>query len=511
MRRLTRPGTSPAAVAQSHPLHLGEPRLLREEAFIGGAWVTAAGRIEVHNPADRTVIASVPDVGAAGALAAVDAAERALPQWSALTAKERSNILRRWYDLILDHQEDLARLLTAEQGKPLPEARAEVVYAAAFVEWFAEETRRVDGDLLTPHASDKRLFVCKKPVGVVGAITPWNFPLAMITRKAGPALAAGCTMVLKPSELTPLSALALAWLGEKAGLPAGALNVVTGSAAPIGDVLTTDGRVRKFTFTGSTRVGKMLAAKCMSTVKRISLELGGNAPFIVFEDADVEAAVEGALASKFRNAGQTCVCANRLLVQSSIHDRFAALLAERVAGLRIGPGLGADVDLGPLINEAAVVKAQLHVSDAVAGGGRLLTGGSRLELAGSYFSPTVIADVAQDALLCREETFAPVAGLVRFESEAEAISMANSSSSGLASYLFTADASRIWRVSEALEFGMVGVNTGAISTEVAPFGGIKESGLGREGSRYGIGEYLDLKLICLDVGAPAQTDARQAP
>ena len=498
---LTRSGHPPAAAVRNDLLQLGEPLLMREAAFIGGVWVDAAARIEVHNPADGAVIASVPDLGAQGALAAIDAAERALPRWKGLTAKERSSILRLWNDLIMDHREDLAHLLTAEQGKPLNEARGEVSYAAAFIEWFAEEARRIDGDLLTPHAADKRLFVCKEPIGVVGAVTPWNFPLAMITRKAGPALAAGCTMVLKPSELTPLSALALAWLGDKAGLPAGVFNVVTGAPGPIGDVLTGDARVRKFTFTGSTEVGKMLAAKCMSTVKRVSLELGGNAPLIVFDDADIETAIEGAIASKFRNAGQTCVCANRLLVQSGIHDRFAALLTERVSRLRMGPGLDEETDLGPLINARAVAKAEQHVSDAVAGGGQLLIGGARLERAGSFFSPAVIADVAKDALLCREETFAPVAGLVRFETEAEAISMANSTSSGLASYLFTSDAGRIWRVSEALEFGMVGVNTGAISTEVAPFGGIKESGLGREGSRYGIGEYLDLKVICLDVSA----------
>jgi len=480
-------------------LHLEESNLLRDAAYVGGEWVNAADRIEVRNPADGNVIASVPDMGGKGALSAVDGAQMALPHWKALTARERAKILRRWYHLILYHQEDLARLLTAEQGKPLREARDEVAYAAAFIEWFAEEARRIEGNLLTPHAPDKRLLVSRSPVGVVGAVTPWNFPLAMITRKAAPALAVGCTMVLKPSELTPLSALALAWLGEEAGLPAGVLNVVTGRPAPIGDVLTTDPRVRKFTFTGSTAVGKILAARCMSTVKRVSLELGGNAPFIVFEDADIEAAIEGAISSKFRNAGQTCVCANRVLVQSGIHDRFATLLAERVSKLRIGPGLDDTMELGPLIDDRAVTKAEAHVSDAIACGGRLLTGGTRPERAGTFFLPTVISNVPEEALLCREETFAPVAGLVRFETEAEAISLANGSSSGLAAYLFTSDPNRIWRVSEALQFGMVGVNTGAISTEVAPFGGIKESGFGREGSRYGIDEYLDLKVTCLRV------------
>ena len=480
---------------------MAEPRLLRDAAFIGGSWIHAHASLDVHNPADNALIACVPDVGASGAVAAINAAEEALPGWMALTAKERASILRRWHDLIRDNEADLARLVTVEQGKPVGESRAEVAYAAAYIEWFSEEARRIDGDVLAPHAQEMRLLVCKKAVGIVAAITPWNFPLAMITRKAGPALAAGCTMVLKPSELTPLSALALAWLGEEAGVPAGVLNVVTGIAEPIGEVLTRDSRVRKFTFTGSTEVGKSLAAKCMKTVKRVSLELGGNAPFIVFDDADLEGAVDGAIASKFRNAGQTCVCANRLLVQAGIYERFATMLADRVSRLHLGQGLEKGTDIGPLIDDRAVAKAERHVADAMANGGRLLVGGARPTRAGSFFSPTVIADVSKDALLCREETFAPVAGLVRFETEEEAISLANASSSGLASYLFTSDVSRIWRLSEALEFGMVGVNTGVISTEIAPFGGIKESGFGREGSRYGIGEYLDLKFVCLDVSA----------
>ena len=402
---------------------------------------------------------------------------------------------------MLEHQEDLARLMTAEQGKPLVEAKGEVGYAASFLEWFAEEARRVTGDVLTPHQSDRRLLVRKEPVGVVAAITPWNFPLAMITRKAGPALAVGCTFIVKPSELTPLSALALARLGEKAGLPRGVFNVVMGDAARIGEVLTGDKRVRKFSFTGSTAVGKLLAARCMETVKRVSLELGGNAPFIVFDDADLEAAVEGALLSKFRNTGQTCVSANRVLVQSGIHDRFAARLAERVAELVVGCALEGPTDQGPLIDGRAVAKAMEHVEDAVSRGGQLLTGGGPFGGKGHFFAPTVIANVPPEARLCHEETFAPVAGLVRFEGEADAIHMANATDAGLAAYVYTRDLDRSWRVTEGLEYGMVGLNTGLISTEVAPFGGIKQSGIGREGSRYGLDDYLELKLVCVGVGS----------
>ena len=374
-----------------------------------------------------------------------------------------------------------------------------MLYAAAFLEWFAEEARRVHGEVLTPHLADKRLTVRRVPVGVVGAITPWNFPLAMITRKAGPALAVGCTMVLKPSELTPLSALALARLAEEAGVPAGVFNVVTGDAASIGVVLTGDPRVRKFTFTGSTAVGKMLAAKCMDTVKRVSLELGGNAPFIVFDDADLEAAVEGALASKFRNTGQTCVCANRLLVQSGVYDAFAARLTERVAAYKVGAGLEGETQQGPLIDDRAIAKVEAHVADAIGRGARVLTGGERIARAGSFYAPTVLVDVPRDAQLCREETFGPVAGLVRFETESEAIAIANDTRAGLAAYLYTRDLSRSVRVSEALEYGMVGLNTGLISTEVAPFGGVKESGLGREGSHLGLDDYLETRLVCTHI------------
>lgn len=475
--------------------------LLRDGSYIDGRWVSGVETIAVTNPADGTLVGSVANLGARAATQAVDAAAAALPRWRASTGKERAQVLRRWNDLMIAHADDLARLMTAEQGKPLAEARGEVLYAASFLEWFAEEAKRVRGEVLTPHVADKRLSVLRQPVGVVAAVTPWNFPLAMITRKVGPALAAGCTVVLKPSELTPLSALALAWLGEQAGVPAGVFNVVVGDAAPIGAVLTGDPRVAKFTFTGSTAVGKMLAAACMGTVKRVSLELGGNAPFIVFDDADLDAAVEGAIASKFRNTGQTCVCANRILVQAGIYDRFARALAERVEKMVVGAGLAGATDQGPLIDDRAVAKARAHVEDAVARGGTVLTGGSAPAGNGFFFAPTVITDVPPDALLCREETFGPVAGLVRFETEAEAVRLANDTRAGLAAYFFTRDADRSVRLAEALEYGMVGQNTGLISTEVAPFGGIKESGMGREGSHLGMDDYLQYKLVCAHVRA----------
>lgn len=487
----------------SADLRLAEPRLLQDRAFIDGAWVSGSERIEVVNPADGGPVGWVPDLGAAETEQAVAAAHRAFAGWKATTGKARGAVLRRWYELMLVHQDDLARLMTAEQGKPLAEARGEVLYAASFLEWFAEEAKRVSGAVLTPHQADRRLLVRREPVGVVAAVTPWNFPLAMITRKAGPALAVGCTVVLKPSELTPLSALALAWLAEQAGAPAGVFNVVTGQAAPIGDVLTGDRRVRKFTFTGSTAVGKMLASRCMATVKRVSLELGGNAPFIVFDDADIDAAVEGAMASKFRNTGQTCVCANRLLVQSGVYDAFCRKLTERVAAMVVGAGLVGPTDQGPLIDGRAVERSQTHVADALSRGARLMTGGERVAGSGFFFAPTVMADVPADALLCREETFGPVAGLVRFDDEAEAIALANDTTAGLAAYVFTKDLDRSWRIGEALEYGMVGINTGLISTEVAPFGGVKESGLGREGSQYGVDDYLNTKLICLAVSGQA--------
>lgn len=470
--------------------------LLREHAYVGGEWVQGEAHMAVTNPADGAIIAHVPNLGAAETTRAVDVAAVAQAAWAKETGKSRGAILARWAELIHTHADDLARLMTAEQGKPLTEARGEVTYAASFLEWFAGEARRITGEVLTPHLVDRRLMVRKEPVGVVAAVTPWNFPLAMITRKAGPAIAAGCSIVLKPSELTPLSALALAVLAQDAGLPEGLLSIVTGDAEPIGKVLTSDKRIRKFTFTGSTDVGKMLAARCMTTVKRVSLELGGNAPFIVFDDADMEAAVEGAMASKFRNAGQTCVCANRLLVQSRIYDAFAARLVERVEGLVVGPGLLGPTDQGPLIDARAVKKARAHVADATAKGGRILTGGTTMSSGGNFFAPTIIVNVPPTALLCHEETFAPLAGLVRFETETEAINMANDTDAGLAAYVYTRDIDRAWRVPEALQYGMVGLNTGLISTEVAPFGGVKESGMGREGSHHGMDDYLQLKLVC---------------
>ncbi|MCE2728428.1 MAG: NAD-dependent succinate-semialdehyde dehydrogenase [Sphingomonadaceae bacterium] len=478
-------------------LSLTRSDLHRQKAYIDGAWVEGSTRIAVLNPATHEQIGTIPNLGALETETAVAAAERAQVAWKCELAKERGRILRRWSQLMLDNAGDLAAILTQEQGKPLSEAKGEVAYAASFLEWFAEEARRIDGEILAPHQADKRLYVHKVPVGVVAAITPWNFPLAMITRKAGPALAAGCTMVLKPSELTPYSALALAVLAEEAGVPNGVFNVVTGDAAPIGDVLTDDTRVRKFTFTGSTAVGKMLAARCMDTVKRVSLELGGNAPFIIFDDADLDKAVEGALIAKFRNTGQTCVCANRFYVQSGIYEKFAAALAGKVKAMRFGPGIPiGEADCGPLIDTKAVEKVGAHVSDCVARGGQLLVGGRALEGAPGFFEPTVISEVSANSMLCREETFGPVAGLVRFEDEDEAIALANCSRAGLASYFFTRDYGRVHRVSEALDYGMVGVNTGIISTEVAPFGGVKESGLGREGSRHGIEDYLEIKMVC---------------
>ncbi|MCC6631190.1 MAG: NAD-dependent succinate-semialdehyde dehydrogenase [Gammaproteobacteria bacterium] len=482
-------------------LALAHPGLLRETAFVAGEWTEGEGSIPVLNPATGRPLGSVPRLSRQQVEGAVEAAHRALASWRSLAAKDRSRFLRRWFELVVAHGEDLARLMTAEQGKPLAEARAEVAYAASFIEWFAEEAKRIYGDTIPGHRADTRLVVIKQPVGVVAAITPWNFPAAMITRKVAPALAVGCTVVLKPSELTPFSALALAYLASEAGIPAGVLNVVTGDPAAVGEVLTGDPRIRKLTFTGSTAVGKRLAARCMDTVKRVSLELGGNAPFIVFEDADLDRAVEGAMASKFRNTGQTCVCANRVLVHEAVYDEFARKLSAAAAALRIGDGLEGATDQGPLINEPAVLKVERHVRDAVDRGARLLVGGDRSGPAGRFFAPTVLSGVTRDMLIFREETFGPVAGLVRFASEQEAIRLANDTSAGLAAYVYTRDAARIWRLGEALEYGMVGLNTGLISTEVAPFGGVKESGLGREGSRYGAEEFLDVKLLCSSVSA----------
>ncbi len=478
---------------------LKDSTLFRERCCIDGVWERASNDavLEVSNPANGQLLGTVPNMGGAGARRAIEAAERALPKWRAKTAKERGKVLRRWFELIMENQEDLARLMTLEQGKPLTEASAEIAYAASFIEWFSEEAKRVYGDTIPGHQDDTRIIVIKQPVGVTAAITPWNFPAAMLTRKAAPALAAGCTMVVKPASQTPFTALALAELALRAGVEPGVLNVVTGSAKRIGDELTDNPIVRKLSFTGSTEVGRQLMAQCAKDIKRVSLELGGNAPFIVFNDADVGAAVEGAIVSKFRNNGQTCVCANRFYVQSEIYDEFAEKLNIAVKRLKVGDGLEPNVTLGPLINKEALEKVQEHIQDALEKGGRLTLGGRSHELGGNYFEPSIIVDVPQDAILTKEETFGPVAALVKFETEQEAIQMANDTEFGLASYLYSKDLAQTLRVSEALEYGMVGINTGLISTEVAPFGGVKASGLGREGSKYGIEEYLELKYLCI--------------
>ncbi len=473
--------------------------LLRQRCYVRGAWIDAAdGRtITVKNPATGAVIGTVPRMGAEGARAAVQAADDALPAWRAKTAKERAAILRRWFDLMMANQEDLATLMTAEQGKPLTASRGEIAYSASFIEWFAEEAKRVYGDTIPGYTADKRILVLKEPIGVVAAITPWNFPSAMITRKAGPALAAGCTVVLKPASATPFSALALAELGERAGLPPGVFNVVTGDSGAIGTELTSNPIVRKVTFTGSTEIGKKLMAQCAGTVKKVSLELGGNAPFIVFDDADLDAAVQGVLASKYRNSGQTCVCTNRVLVQAGVYDAFAKKLAEAVSRLKVGDGLQAETQQGPLIDEGAVKKVEEHIADAVAKGAKVVTGGGRHALGGTFFQPTVLVGATREMMVSREETFGPLAPLYRFTTEEEAVAMANDTEFGLASYFYTRDLARAWRVSERLEYGMVGLNTGLISTEVAPFGGVKESGVGREGSKYGIEDFLVVKYVCI--------------
>ncbi len=478
---------------------LKDPTLFRQRCCIDGVWERATNDavLEVINPATGELLGSVPNMGGAGARRAIESAERALPKWRAKTAKERGAILRRWFELIMENQDDLARLMTLEQGKPLSEARGEIAYAASFIEWFSEEAKRVYGDTIPGHQEDTRILVIKQPVGVTAAITPWNFPAAMLTRKAAPALAAGCTMVVKPASQTPYSALALAELALRAGVEPGVLNVVTGNAKKVGDELTSNSIVRKLSFTGSTDIGRQLMAQCSHDVKRVSLELGGNAPFIVFNDADVDAAVEGAIVSKFRNNGQTCVCANRFYVQSGVYDEFAEKLNTAVKRLKVGNGVEEGVDLGPLINADAMEKVQEHIQDALDKGGRLTLGGKTHEKGGNYFEPSILIDVPQDAILTKEETFGPVAALLRFETDEEAISMANDTEFGLASYLYSKDLARVFQVAEALEYGMVGINTGLISTEVAPFGGTKASGLGREGSKYGIDEYLELKYLCI--------------
>ncbi|EPO7852324.1 NADP-dependent succinate-semialdehyde dehydrogenase [Pseudomonas aeruginosa] len=480
-------------------MQLKDAKLFRQQAYVDGAWVDADNgqTIKVNNPATGEIIGSVPKMGAAETRRAIEAADKALPAWRALTAKERANKLRRWFDLMIENQDDLARLMTIEQGKPLAEAKGEIAYAASFLEWFGEEAKRIYGDTIPGHQPDKRIIVIKQPIGVTAAITPWNFPSAMITRKAGPALAAGCTMVLKPASQTPYSALALAELAERAGIPKGVFSVVTGSAGEVGGELTSNPIVRKLTFTGSTEIGRQLMAECAQDIKKVSLELGGNAPFIVFDDADLDAAVEGALISKYRNNGQTCVCANRLYVQDGVYDAFVDKLKAAVTKLNIGNGLEAGVTTGPLIDAKAVAKVEEHIADAVSKGAKVVSGGKPHALGGTFFEPTILVDVPKNALVSKDETFGPLAPVFRFKDEAEVIAMSNDTEFGLASYFYARDLARVFRVAEQLEYGMVGINTGLISNEVAPFGGIKASGLGREGSKYGIEDYLEIKYLCL--------------
>jgi succinate-semialdehyde dehydrogenase/glutarate-semialdehyde dehydrogenase len=482
-------------------MQLRDPQLLKSLNFVDGEWISADGEgtFPVFDPATRQKIGAVPNCGKTETRRAIAAAEAAWPAWRAMTAKARAQLMTRWFALINDNADDLAQLITAEGGKPLAEAKGEVAYGASFVEWFAEEGKRAYGDTIPSPTADKRLLVIKQPIGVCAAITPWNFPLAMITRKVAPALAAGCPVVVKPAEQTPLTALALAALAEKAGFPKGVFNVLTGDPVAIGGELTASPVVRKLSFTGSTEVGRLLMAQSAPTLKKISLELGGNAPFLVFDDADLDAAVEGALIAKYRNTGQTCVCANRFLVQSGVYDEFSRKFAAKVAEMRVGAGTEAGVTQGPLIDEAALAKVEAHVADALGKGAKVLTGGKRHALGGTFFEPTVLADVTTAMRLTREETFGPVAPLFRFDTEAEGVAMANDTEYGLASYFYSRDVGRCFRVGEALEYGMVGINTGLISNEVAPFGGVKHSGLGREGSKYGIEDYLEIKYLCFDV------------
>lgn len=487
-------------------MHITQHAFFKQDAYINGQWVKASDgkSVAVTDPASGEAIGHVPSLSAAQVEESIEAANATLPAWRAKTAAERSQLLKRWHALILENEAALGELMTLEQGKPLKEARGEIGYAASFIEWFAEEAKRLYGDTIPGHATDKRIIVTREPVGVCAAITPWNFPAAMITRKVAPALAAGCTIIVKPAMETPLTALALAALAEQAGIPAGVINIVTGEAQTIGSVLTDSPIVRKLSFTGSTPVGAHLMAACAPTVKKVSLELGGNAPFIVFDDADIEEAVSGALDSKFRNAGQTCVCANRIYVQSGVYDAFVERLAQRTSELKVGKGSDDGVEVGPLISEKAVEKVEAHLQDALDKGGRLLTGGKRHTLGGTWFEPTVVADVTVEMSCAREETFGPLAPVFKFETEAEVIQQANDTEYGLAAYFYAEGVSRIWRVSEALEYGMVGINTGLISTAAAPFGGVKSSGIGREGSRYGIDEYTELKYLCLGIKPTAQ-------
>ncbi len=483
--------------AQSLSDRLKDKSLLREQCYVDGKWIGAAQTIPVSDPASGDVIASVPKLGRAEVKKAIAAADRAMPAWAAKSAKERALILRKWFNLMMENQEDLAQIMTAEQGKPLTESRGEIAYGAAFIEFFAEEGKRVYGETIPSPWPNARIVVIRQPVGVVAAITPWNFPNAMITRKAGPALAAGCAIVLKPASETPLSALALGELATRAGIPAGVLNIVTGASSEIGAELTESPKVKMLTFTGSTAVGKILLGQCAKTVKKVGMELGGNAPFLVFDDADLDAAVTGAMASKYRNAGQTCVCANRILVQDKVYDAFAEKFATAIGKMKVGHGAEDGVTMGPLINAAAIDKVEEHIADAVAKGAKLVLGGKRHELGGNFFQPTLLRDVTSDMAVAREETFGPVAPLFRFSTEEEAIAMANDTEFGLACYFYARDVGRIWRVAEALEYGIVGINEGIISTELAPFGGVKESGIGREGSHHGMDEYTEFKYMLM--------------
>ena len=480
-------------------MNLKDPSLFRQQCYVDGAWVDAddGGTIEVDNPADNSVVGTIPKMGAAETRRAIEAANDAYPDWRARTGKERAAILRKWYELVMENQEDLAVLMTTEQGKPLAESMGEIVYGASFIEWFAEEAKRISGDTIPQHQHDKRIVVIKEPVGVVASITPWNFPNAMITRKCAPALAAGCTVVAKPATQTPYSAFALAELAERAGIPKGVLNIVSGASSEIGGEMTSNPIVRKLSFTGSTEIGKLLMEQCAGTVKKMSMELGGNAPFIVFDDADIDSAIVGAMQSKYRNAGQTCVCANRIFAQDGIYDRFTGKLAEASAALKVGNGLEEGISTGPLIDIRAVEKVETHIQDAVAKGARVVVGGGRHSNGGNFFEPTVLADVTPEMIVSKEETFGPLAPVYRFETDEDVVKMANDTEFGLAAYFYTRDVGRVWKVAEQLEYGIVGINSGIISTEIAPFGGMKESGIGREGSKYGIDEFVEVKYLCM--------------
>ena len=480
-------------------MNLKDPSLFRQQCYVDGAWVDAddGGTIEVDNPADNSVVGTIPKMGAAETRRAIEAANDAYPDWRARTGKERAAILRKWYELVMENQEDLAVLMTTEQGKPLAESMGEIVYGASFIEWFAEEAKRIYGDTIPQHQHDKRIVVIKEPVGVVASITPWNFPNAMITRKCAPALAAGCTVVAKPATQTPYSAFALAELAERAGIPKGVLNIVSGASSEIGGEMTSNPIVRKLSFTGSTEIGKLLMEQCAGTVKKMSMELGGNAPFIVFDDADIDSAIIGAMQSKYRNAGQTCVCANRIFAQDGIYDRFTGKLAEASAALKVGNGLEEGISTGPLIDIRAVEKVETHIQDAVAKGARVVVGGGRHSNGGNFFEPTVLADVTPEMIVSKEETFGPLAPVYRFETDEDVVKMANDTEFGLAAYFYTRDVGRVWKVAEQLEYGIVGINSGIISTEIAPFGGMKESGIGREGLKYGIDEFVEVKYLCM--------------